>query len=207
MDRNAITEVLEWAYDKAVFSGIPGTDSSVELAEEYLKQDGTLFERVNSLIRWEVAKSATSGFMTGLGGAITLPITSPANLASVLYIQLKLIAAIAHMGGHDVREDKVKTLAFVCLCGSAVTEVLKEVGIKVGMKLTEQAILKISAKVIAKINTAVGFKLLTKFGQTGVVQLGKAVPLIGGGIGALFDGVSTNIIGNVARDTFISIPD
>ena len=23
MDRNAITEVLEWAYDKAVFSGIP----------------------------------------------------------------------------------------------------------------------------------------------------------------------------------------
>lgn len=207
MDRNAITEVLEWAYDKAVFSGIPGTDSSVELAEEYLKQDGTLVERVNSLIRWEVAKSVTSGFMTGLGGAITLPITSPANLASVLYIQLRLIAAIAHMGGHDVREDKVKTLAFVCLCGSAVTEVLKEVGIKVGMKLTEQAILKISAEVIAKINTAVGFKLLTKFGQTGVVQLGKAVPLIGGGIGALFDGVSTNIIGNVARDTFISIPD
>lgn len=88
-----------------------------------------------------------------------------------------------------------------------MTEVLKEVGIKVGMKLTEQAILKISAEVIAKINTAVGFKLLTKFGQTGVVQLGKAVPLIGGGIGALFDGVSTNIIGNVARDTFISIPD
>lgn len=84
MDRNAITEVLEWAYDKAVFSGIPGTDSSVELAEEYLKQDGTLVERVNSLIRWEVAKSVTSGFMTGLGGAITLPITSPANLASVL---------------------------------------------------------------------------------------------------------------------------
>ncbi len=54
---------------------------------------------------------------------------------------------------------------------------------------------------------AVDEQLLTKFGQTGVVQLGKAVPLIGGGIGALFDGVSTNIIGNVARDTFVSIPD
>ncbi len=180
MDSNAITEVLEWAYDKAVSSGVPGTDSAVELAEEYLKQDGTLVDRVNSLIRWEVAKSAASGFVTGLGGAITLPITLPANLASVLYIQLRLVAAIAYMSGLDVRDDKVKTLAFVCLCGSAATEVLKEVGIKVGMKLTEQAILIISSVVIAKINAAVGFKLLAKFGQTGVVQLGKAVPLVGG---------------------------
>jgi hypothetical protein len=130
MDSNAIIEALEWAYDKAVSSGIPGTDSAAELAQKYFKQDGTLVERVNSLIRWEVAKSATSGFVTGLGGAITLQITIPANLASVLFIQLRLIAAIAHMGRHDVREDKVKTLAFVCLCGSAATEVLKEVGIK-----------------------------------------------------------------------------
>ena len=31
------------------------------------------------------------------------------------------------------------------------------------------------------MNKAVGFRLLTKFGQTGLVNLGKAIPLVGGG--------------------------
>ena len=41
------------------------------------------------------------------------------------------------------------------------------------------------------------------FGEKGVVNLGKAVPLAGGVVGAIADSVPTKIIGNVARDTFI----
>lgn len=37
----------------------------------------------------------------------------------------------------------------------------------------------------------------------GAVNLGKMVPLVGGIIGGAFDSVSTNIVGNVARKTFI----
>jgi len=39
--------------------------------------------------------------------------------------------------------------------------------------------------------------------RNGVINLGKAVPLVGGIIGGAMDLSSTNIIGNVARDTFI----
>ena len=33
--------------------------------------------------------------------------------------------------------------------------------------------------------------------------MGKVVPILGGIIGGTFDSISTNIIGNIARDAFI----
>ncbi len=132
-----------------------------------------------------------------------MPVTIPANITSVIYVQVRMIAAIAKMGGHDLHDDRVKTLVYTCLCGNAAKDVLKEIGIKVGTKLTEQAVKNISGAVITKINQAVGFRLLTKFGQTGAINIGKAIPFVGGIVGATFDSVATNTIGNVARDTFI----
>ena len=196
--------LLDWAYNKAV-CGVPGLDSAQELAESYLSSDGVLHDKVNLLIRWQITKAGTSGFLTGLGGIITMPITVPANIASVMYVQIRMIAAIAHMGGHDLRNDKVKTLVYLCLAGNAAADVLKDIGIVVGNKLTTQAIKSISGKTISAINQRVGFRLLTKFGQKGVINLGKTIPLVGGIIGGTVDSIATNTIGNIARDTFIGI--
>ena len=49
----------------------------------------------------------------------------------------------------------------------------------------------------------VGFRLLTKFGEKGVINLGKVTPIIGGIIGASVDSATTNSVGNVARKLFI----
>jgi hypothetical protein len=107
------------------------------------------------------------------------------------------------MGGYDLKDDRVKTLCYACLTGNAVKDILKDAGIKIGTKLTEQMIRRVSFEVIKKINNAVGFRLVTKFGSTGAINLGKMIPVAGGIIGAAFDGVTTNAIGNAARDTFI----
>ncbi|HYF85396.1 EcsC family protein [Azospirillum sp.] len=203
LTESAIHQALDWAYDKAV-NGVPGLDSAVELAAEYAKQDGTLHDQANALIRWQIAKCATSGFVTGLGGLMTLPVAIPANITSVLYVQVRMIAAIAHLGGHDIKDDRVKTLVYTALCGNAALPVLKEIGVKVGTKVTQKMIQNISKEVIISINKAVGFRLLTKFGSTGVINLGKAIPLVGGIVGGTVDGVATNTIGNVARDLFIA---
>lgn len=197
-----IQQALDWAYDKAL-DGVPGLGTAADLAGEYAKQNGSPLDQANSLIRWQIAKCTTSGFITGLGGLITLPVAIPANISSVLYVQIRMIAALAHLGGHDLRDDRVKTLVYVTLCGSAATDILKDVGIKIGTKLTEKMIQSISREVILRINKAVGFRLLTKFGTTGAINLGKAIPLIGGVIGGTVDGVSTNTIGNIARDLFV----
>jgi uncharacterized protein (DUF697 family) len=201
--QSKLMQALDWAYEKAI-NGVAGLDSAQDLAEGYLRGNDSLHSKANSLIRWQNTKAGTSGFLSGLGGLILMPVTIPANITSVMYVQVRMIAAIAHMGGHDLKDDRVKSLVYACLCGNAAKDIVKEIGIKVGNKLTEQAIKNISRETVIKINQAVGFRLLTKFGQTGAINLGKAVPLIGGIIGATFDSVSTNTIGNIARDTFIA---
>lgn len=203
LTENKILNALDWAYDKAIV-GIPGFDSAQELAECYMKNGTCKISQANSLIRWQNTKAGTSGFLTGLGGIVTMPVAIPANIASVLYVQLRMISAIAHIGEHDIRDDRVKTMAYACLTGNAAKDILKDVGVVVGRKLTENAIKSISGKSITKINQAVGFRLITKFGEKGIINLGKAVPLLGGVVGATFDSVTTNIVGNVARNTFIS---
>lgn len=199
-----VMQALDWAYEKAT-SDIPGLDSAQELAASYLKEEGSLREQIDSLIRWQNAKSATSGFITNLGGLITLPVAIPANFVSVIYIQVRMIAAIAKMCGYDLKDDRVRTLVYVSLCGSAVKDLFKDIGVQFGTKLTAEMIKKyVSAEVLKAINKAVGFKLLTKAGEKGTINLTKAVPLVGGVIAGALDGFTTNVVGNTARDIFLN---
>ncbi|MFI8418302.1 EcsC family protein [Serratia sp. NPDC078593] len=198
-----IQKALDWAYDKAV-NGVPGLDSAQTLAESYHNKSSDPVACVNALIRWQNTKASTSGFLSGLGGIMTLPIAIPANISSVMFIQIRMIAAIAHMGGYDLKADNVRTLVYACLCGNAAKDIIKEAGIKIGTQLSKGVINKIPGEVLKTINKAVGFRLLTKYGTKGSINLVKLVPLAGGIVGGTFDGISTNIIGNVARNTFIS---
>lgn len=202
LPESTIRRVLDFAYDKAV-NGVAGMDSASEIAETYMKRGGSRRDQANSLIRWQCTKAGTSGFVLGLGGLLFLPVTLPANLTSVIYVQIRMIAAIAHIGGHDLKDDRVRTLVYVCLTGNAAKDILKDIGIVVGRKLTENAIKSISGKTLTAINQRVGFRLITKFGEKGAVNLGRAVPVAGGVVGATFDYLTTCIIGRIARDTFI----
>ncbi|MFC6923238.1 EcsC family protein [Microbulbifer taiwanensis] len=204
--QEAIMKTLDWAYGAAVAGGA-GLDSASDMANDYMpKSDSeSLRDRVDSLIRWQNLKSGTTGFLTGLGGLLTLPIAIPANISVVLFVQVRMVAAIALMGGYDVKDDRVKALVYACMAGNSAKDILKNAGIVFGQKMAESAIKNISGKTIVAINQKVGFRLLTKFGEKGIVNLGKAVPLIGGVIGAAFDSVATNAVGNIARDTFIPL--
>lgn len=197
-----IMQALDWAYDKAV-NGISGLDSAQELADDYIEDGKSLVDSANSLIRWQNTKAATSGFLTGLGGLLAMPVTLPVNITTVLYVQIRMIAAIAVIGGYDVRDDKVKAIVYACLAGDAAKETLKGVGIAIGSKVAMNAVKAIPGKTIIAINKTVGFRLLTKLGETGIINLGKAVPIVGGIVGGGFDLYMTNAVGNIARDTFV----
>ena len=196
--------VLDWGYDKAL-NGLPGMGTAEELARDYLTKKGTRDEQIDSLIRWQATKCGTSGFLTGLGGLITLPVAIPANISSSLYVQMRMIAAIAYMRGYDIRDDKVKTFVFACLCGNEMKDILKQTGCRIGEKITEQMLQKIPGSLIIKINQAVGFRLLTKFGTKGIINLWKVIPLIPGIINGALDVRYTTLIGNKAKDLFTDI--
>ena len=206
MSKNTITqskimEVLDWSYEKAV-DGLPGMETAQELANKYLNRYNSTDEAIDKFIKWQQAKCATSGFLTGLGGIITLPVSIPANISSVIYVQTRMVAAIAHMRGFDLKDDQVRTLVYVALTGQAAADILKQAGIKFVTKMSTVLIKKIPFEVIKQINKAVGFRLVTKFGQTGVINLGKGIPFVGGIIGGTVDAVGTSTIGKTAKKVF-----
>lgn len=195
--------ILDGCYEKAI-DGIPNVSKSVHsLAHDYTSKYDNPIEAANSLVSNQLVKCTTSGFLAGLGGLITLPVTIPANISSVMYVQLRMVAAIAEIGGFDPNSDQVQTLAYACLTGQAVETIFKNAGIKIGNKLAVNSISKISGATLTKINQAVGFRLITKFGEKGVINMGKAVPVVGGIIGGGFDLVSTKIIANNACRIFL----
>ena len=197
-----IMKWLDQLYDLVVEDS-PILESAQDIGNHYAAGTGSLEERARQLVRWQVTKAGTAGFLSGLGGVITMLVAIPANIASVMYVQIRMIAAVAHLGGHDIRNDQVRTLCYTCMCGKAAGDVVKNTGISLGTKLTEQAIKKVAGKTLKNINKKVGFRLVTKFGEKGIINLGKMVPIAGGVVGGTFDAASTYVIGKIARTTFI----
>ncbi len=196
-------QVANWLTEKAV-GGVGPLSSAEELALEYLNDSSyeSNDKRVDSLIKWETSKNFSTGFITGLGGFATLPVTIPASLGASWILQARMAAAIARIYGHDLSEDRVKTLILCVIIGQDIKEVCKQAGIKIGTKLTYVAIRKLPVEALKRINKAVGFRLLTKTGEKGIINLYKLVPVVGGVVGGTFDAVTCRITAKAAREAF-----
>lgn len=203
LSQNDIMTLLDSLYDQVIV-GIPYVSKPISvLATDYTTKYSRTETAAKKMISNQVKKCTVTGVLTGLGGAITLPVAVSADIGSVLYVQMRMIACTANMAGYDLKDDAVQTLVYACLAGVAIDNVIKDTGIKVGEKLAVAMIKKIPGEVITKINQKVGFRLLTKFGEKGVVNLGKAVPVVGGFIGGGLDYAETKVIGNRAYKFFI----
>lgn len=199
-----IMQLLDKLYDQSVH-GIAKVSPPIEvLANNYLEKSKDTPTAAKKFINYQIAKCTTSGFLTGLGGLITLPVAIPANVGSVMYVQMRMIACLAHMGGYDTNSDQVQTLVYACLAGISIDQILKQAGIKFGNKFAMAMVKKIPGEVLIKINQKVGFRFLTKFGAKGVINIGKTVPVVGGIIGGGFDFVETKAIANRAYKMFIN---
>ena len=198
-----IMKMLDTCYSKAI-DGIPMVSPSIEdLANEYLQKYPTKEKAVKAMIKNQIIKCSTSGFITGFGGFITMPVTIPANLSSVIYVQMRMIACCAYISGHKLDSDQTQTFVYACLAGVSVNAIVKQAGIRFGIKFAQTMVNKIPGKVLTKINQKVGFRFITKAGTKGIVNLGKVIPLVGSVVGAGLDFAETKIIANRAYKWFI----
>ena len=198
-----IMVLLNQLYNQSI-RGIAKVSPPIDvLANNYLEKSEDLEKAARTFVNYQIVKCTTSGFITGLGGVITLPVAIPANIGSVMYVQMRMIACLAYMGGYDTDSDQVQTLVYACLAGISIDQLLKGVGIQFGTKLTMAMVKKIPGSVLVKINQKVGFRLLTKFGTKGIINIGKAVPVIGGVISGGFDFAETRVIADRAFKMFI----
>lgn len=86
ISQDDIMSVLDSCYEKCLH-GIPKVSPKVdELANDYLQKYSTKEVACQAMLRNQIVKCTTSGFITGFGGFITMPVTLPANVTSVIYV-------------------------------------------------------------------------------------------------------------------------
>lgn len=198
-----IVKLLDSCYQKCL-NGVPKISPSVkDVAEDYLSKHKTTEDACKAMLRNQIIKCTTSGFVTGFGGILTMPVTIPANIGSVIYVQMRMIACAAYMAGYELDSDQTQTFVYACLAGVAVNQLLKQVGIQFGIKMANGLVKKIPGKVLTKINQKVGFRFITKFGTKGLVNIGKMIPCVGAVIGGGLDLAETKVISNRAYKWFI----
>ena len=144
-------------------------------------------ERIEALAQWEIRKNFTSGFITSLGGIITLPLAIPASLGINWVLQTRMVAAMAHIGGFNIDEPQVRMAIGVCLLGKRGKEALNAnmEELKGFMKMNR--LTNIPKRSILLVNQAVASRLMRMAAQKGFSRISKAIPLIGGAVGGYLD--------------------
>jgi uncharacterized protein (DUF697 family) len=199
--------LLDAVYEQ-VLNGFGVFTSAERLAAEYLAHNqGDPRRAAFDLINWQATKAATFGFITNLGGIAALPVSVPANLSSVIFLQLRMVAAIAILAGYDVRSDKVRTLIYVTLLGSTATEVFKEAGVKLGRRLTSAAIMRLTSHVARRMGKSAVARLMARLGLAQAGRLTRLVPVAGGLIAGAADAATTKAIGKVAVQVFLPVTE
>ena len=211
MDAHKVTEnegkraltLVKWLSDHAI-DGVRPLSSAQDLATEYLRDQsyGSHRERIDALVNWETSKNFTSGFVTGLGGLLTLPFALPAGFAASWVIQARMAAAIARIYGHDLRSERMRTLIVATLVGDSIAEIATASGIRVGSGIAKAVADRVSRRGFIEFSRRVGSRLLRMTGQKSSVNLMKGVPLIGGIAGGTLDAVACRVVGKHARRLF-----
>ncbi len=203
IDENVLLALLDDLYKKAL-TGIPKVSDPVEkLADDYFIKYGTTSKAAKALLNAGTAKCGASGFLTGLGGFITMPVTIPANLGSLLYMQIRMAAAAARLGGFDIYSEETKALVYVCLTGRDAHEILKKIHTETARNFTTKAGDILPNKMFSSVSHKMDFRFIVKFIAKRSVRFIDAVPVAGGVFGGALDAADTKKVADNAFSLFI----
>ncbi len=194
------TFLLHQLYPRAL-SGLPLLGTPEATAAAYRARRGSLRSRAERMIRPHLALAGTTGFVTGLGGWLTMPLTVPADLAGVALLQLHMAAACAALAGHDPDEPTTREEVVACLLKTDQGARTEE----------EEAVERVTVKVAERGLRYLGRKSLewgaAAAGRRMGGRIARGVPFLGGAIGAVSDAYNTHLVARHALDTFFPHPD
>jgi hypothetical protein len=187
--------------------GIGPLAPAQEVADDALATHATPEAAINEIIADHTRLAAVSGFVTSLGGFIVLPVAVPANLLGFYTLATRMVAAIAHVRGHDIALPETRVAVLTALTGDDIGKVLSHAGLVLPAGGVTMAWLRrMAPSVTTMVNKAIGFRLLVGTGQRALVRLGRAIPLAGGVIGGTVDVALIRSIARHARRAFPPAP-
>lgn len=200
------TLLLKPLYARAV-AGLPLLGTPAETAGRYLARPGSLHHRAREMERPHLALCTSTGFVCGLGGFLTLPVTLPANVAGVALLQLHLCAATAFLGAWDPRDPEVRERCFACLTGAIEghpeRDETQEVVDRSAVKVAERG-LRLAAEAAVALAQQTGTWGASRFIRKRLPR--RSLPLVGGLIGGASDLYATRKVAAAARTAFLGDP-
>jgi hypothetical protein len=162
--------------------------SAATIAEAARRRTSGTDEAVERVVRVHVMGGAVGGFATGLGGFVTMPVALPVNVAEFYVQATRMVGSIATLRGYDVQDPQVRTAVLLTLVGSRADEVLAKAGLATGGgAITRVALRRLPPAALMVVNKAIAFRLVRGVFERLLSRFGRAVPFLGGAIGASVD--------------------
>lgn len=179
-------------------------DSAAEVAARALRAaDGHSERAIKRIVSSSLKIAGVSGFVTGLGGYFTMPISLPANVAGFYILATRMTAAIATVRGHDLSQPHVRSAVLLSLVGADADDLLAKAGVvSPSGRLTSLATEQLPGTALMLVNKAIGFKIVTTAGKQSFARFGRNVPLVGGAVGGGLDAWLIHRIAENARSEF-----
>lgn len=182
--------------------GLGPIDSVARVIDDVLEEESTPEKAVDLVVRRHRRYAASNGFITGLGGVITMIVALPANVVGFYVVATRMVGAVAGIRGYDVNRPEVRTAILLALVGADSDEVLRKAGITSGGKIAQMAMGRLPKAALMVVNKAVAFRLSTMMGARTLGRLGRFVPVAGGFIGGGLDAYLMTRIADHARQEF-----
>lgn len=175
-----------------------------EVADAALaKAGGDREKAIAALARRSTLTGGIGGFVTGLGGFITMPVALPVNVAEFYLQAVRMVGAVAMLRGYDIDDPRVRSAILLTLAGSESDEVLKKAGMSTASsRATAYALKGLPPAALMMVNKAVGFRLMRGVTEKALAQFGRGVPLAGGLVGGGIDGFMMKKIADHAMTEF-----
>ena len=190
-----VREALNRAVD-----GVGPLQPAATAAEKQLTEQGGHVDRaIHEVIENNVRLAGAQGFVTNIGGLMTLAVAIPANVTGLAVVQCRMVAGIAHLRGHDLDDPRVRNAVLAALLGE---ELVAEMVKKRKLPAPPMALATAPAHdptVDAAISKVVATDIIAKVtGKRLATTMARRIPVVGGVVGAGADGYATWRIGRYA---------
>jgi hypothetical protein len=193
------TDFVREALNRAI-DGVGPLAPAAAAADKQLKeQRGNVERAIHEVIENNVRIAGAQGFVTNIGGLVTMAVTIPANVTGLALVQCRMVAGIAHLRGHDLSDPRVRNAILTLLLGEdQVNDLVK----KRKLAGTPMALATAPAHdptIDGTISAVVASDIIARVaGKRLATTVGRRVPVVGGVVGAGADGYATWKVGRYA---------
>jgi hypothetical protein len=196
---NLNSSFVHQTVQRAVHGVGPLPPAAAAAEKQLAEQDGRVDDAIAELIENHASLAAAQGFVTNLGGLVTMAATIPVSITGLALLQIRLVAGIAHLRGYDLNDDRVRNAVVLCVLGEQSVKDLvkakKVPGTPMVLATAPAYDPVMDTLVAAEVTSAIVGRVVGKRAASAVA---RRVPVAGGVWAAGSDAYATYQIGKYA---------